>query len=341
MMSTPEGYRQHTLRVPVTKGTVVADPVQLEVTTSLSHADLHAIAVLVERATELDGARPLSDHVMLHLLADSHDGFLHICAWQGAQLVGYACIDRTDSSSGPSVEIAVDAAGRDAGVDAELLDEALKDTSGQLQLWAHGQTAAAADLARSRGFSKVRELHLMRRSLGEDVADFTPPPRFTIRPFDLTKDVEPWLDLNARAFADLPDQGGWTRRDLELRMAEDWFDPAGFLLAHDITADGDEGALVGFHWTKVHRNGGSAGPGQDPIGEVYVLGVDPQLHGKGIGRTLTLAGLHHLWNQGLRDVVLYVDSNNMAALATYERLGFRRFDTDALYRSPIPPRPTA
>ncbi len=319
----------------------MTDQVQLEVSSSLSDADVHAIAVLVERATELDGARPLSDHVMLHLLGDSDERFLHICAWQGVQLTGYACIDRTDSTGGPSVEIAVDTAGRGIGVGADLLDQALKETSGQLQLWAHGQTAAAASLAQSRGFIKTRELYRMGRPLGPDVADVTPLPGITIRPFDLTKDADAWLELNARTFADLPDQGHWTREDLDLRLAEDWFDPGGFLLAHEVTADGREGALVGCHWTKVHRNTASAGPGQDPIGEVYVLGVDPDFHGKGLGRTLTLAGLNHLWNQGLHEVMLYVESNNVAALATYKRLGFHRFDTDALYRSPVPARPVS
>jgi mycothiol synthase len=104
-----------------------------------------------------------------------------------------------------------------------------------------------------------------------------------------------------------------------MRMAEPWFDPAGFLLA----VRERDGQLVGFHWTKIHR---------DPdLGEVYVLGVDPSAHGLGLGTALTLAGLRHLRERELDRAMLYVDESNRAAVALYTKLGFERYSVDVMF----------
>ena len=134
--------------------------------------------------------------------------------------------------------------------------------------------------------------------------------------------------LNAASFTELPDQGGWTEQDIRARMAEDWFDPAGLLLA---TSGAD---LVGFHWTKTPVRDRTVDPGQDPdvLGEVYVLGVHPRARGLGLGRALTLAGLHHLRDQGLAGSLLYVDATNSPAIALYTSLGFAVWDSDMLFR---------
>lgn len=140
-----------------------------------------------------------------------------------------------------------------------------------------------------------------------------------IRTFRPGEDEEVWLKLNARAFAEHPEQGRMTRADLERRMAQPWFDPEGFFVAER------DGRMVAFHWTKVHAT-------EPPVGEVYVVGVDPDAQGLGLGRVLTLAGLHYLQDQALASVVLYVEASNAAAIALYSRLGFVHTDTDIMYR---------
>ncbi|MCD9448381.1 GNAT family N-acetyltransferase, partial [Klebsiella pneumoniae] len=89
------------------------------------------------------------------------------------------------------------------------------------------------------------------------------------------------LAVNARAFAHHPEQGSIDAEDLAERMNEVWFDPGGFFLAH---AGGEPaGRLLGFHWTKEHGVLGEPG-----LGEVYVLGVDPDAQGRGLAKALLL-----------------------------------------------------
>ena len=103
--------------------------------------------------------------------------------------------------------------------------------------------------------------------------------------------------------------------------------------------------MVGFHWTKVHPPGeqdGSPDPGAPPgppssgLGEVYVVGVDPAEQGSGLGRALTLAGLHHLRDLGVAEVMLYADEDNVPAITMYKALGFTRARIDAMYRGASP-----
>jgi mycothiol synthase len=165
----------------------------------------------------------------------------------------------------------------------------------------------------------------MRLSLPADALQAEPalPAGVSVRTFVAGADDEAWVELNERAFAQHPEQGRLTVADLQARMAQPWFDPAGFFLAER------GGRLVGFHWTKVH--GGSGHHGHDPIGEVYVLGVDPAAQGGGLGRALTVIGLRHLCERGLDEVMLYVDADNTPAIATYQRLGFVHESTDVMY----------
>ena len=136
--------------------------------------------------------------------SSTSDEYLDICASIGPTLLGYAAVDRSNSPDYPAVEMAVDGAGRALRVDGELLDRALQKADGRLELWAHGRTASAARLAQSRGFIKSRELFRMRRSLREALPDALILDSIAIRPFEASTDVEAWLELNRRAFVDLP-----------------------------------------------------------------------------------------------------------------------------------------
>jgi mycothiol synthase len=178
-------------------------------------------------------------------------------------------------------------------------------------------------LATTLGFTQARVLWQMRRSLLAPLAEPHLPEGVHLRPFVVGADEREFLRVNNAAFDWHPEQGGWDLDQVKLREAEPWFDPNGFLLA----VDADD-RLLGFHWTKVH---GDEGHSHEPIGEVYVLGVDPSARGMHLGAALTLAGLRHLRDRGLRQVMLYVEADNDAAVRVYHDLGFTRWDTDVSY----------
>jgi len=293
------------------------------------------VFTLLQAASGADGVYPLSEHVVLHLRRGGDLPAVHLLGVDGDAVVGYAHVDTTDAVMGASAELVVHPSYRRKGLGRKLTREALTvaaehDTAGRLRLWSHGDHPSATALAMSLGFERYRVLWQMRRPLHGSVPDAEVPEGFRLRSFVAGKDDEAWLELNNRAFAEHPDQGRWTIRDLELRMAEPWFDPAGFLLAERIA----DGRLLGFHWTKVHGNRAGAGAehAHSPIGEVYVLGVDPDAQGTGLAVPLTVAGLRYLRGLGLDQVMLYVDASNTRAVRLYERLGFVPWITDAAFR---------
>jgi mycothiol synthase len=199
-----------------------------------------------------------------------------------------------------------------------------------VSVWAHGDLPGSAELLHRHGFARVRVLLQMRR----DLADVDPgarvalPEGVDVRPFRSGRDEQAWLRVNARAFATHPEQGSWTEQDLALRQQEPWFDAQGFLLAWRGDPD-DGGTLLGSHWTKVHPPGDAA---DEAVGEVYVLGVDPDAQGLRLGRALTDLGLAHLRGRGLGQVLLYVDEDNEAAVRLYGSRGFRRHSVDVSWR---------
>ena len=298
-------------------------------TTHLSTGEVGEVLELARAAGDADGTYPLSEHVVLHVRHGGDAPAIHLSVrLPDGRLVGYAHVDTTDVVEGASAELVVHPMFRRRGLGRALVLAATaaaaeRDPAGRLRLWAHGDHPSASALALSLGFRRSRVLYQMRRSLYAPLEAPVLAGGVTLRAFRPGVDDESWVALNARAFAGHPEQGRWTLADLRVRMAEPWFDPAGFLLAER------DGALAGFHWTKVH---GNSGHDHDPIGEVYVLGVDPEAHGLGLGRALTLAGLRYLRGRGLNQAMLFVDETNARAVALYQKLGFARWSTDVLFR---------
>lgn len=201
-----------------------------------------------------------------------------------------------------------------------LVDEALRRGARSVTVAAHPTDDEVDTRLDDAGFTCVREMLQLRRSLPAE----PPNPDVEVRAFDRERDATRWLEVNRRAFTWHPDQGTWTTADLDRRLAESWFDPDGFLV-HDST---DATGIDAFCWTKVHP------PTEDEpaLGEIFVIAVDPCAHGRGLGRAMVLAGLDHLHRRGLEVAMLFVEADNTVGRRLYATLGFTPTELHRWYR---------
>jgi len=295
----------------------------------LSKSQQESVLALIKAAQDFDGTPPIAEHVLLHLRHGGDKSDSHIVFENDNQVIAYAHLDTTDLVAGPSVEAVVHPSHRGKGLGALILKEAIKVCGNQTRIWSHGDLPAAKAIAESLKLERLWSNLLMSKSLSE-IQPVT--SRYSIRTFISDFDNQAFLSLNNKVFANYPDQGGWSEDDLRVRLNETWFDQKGFFVAEH------KGELIGFCWTKIHgahahsHNGEDDDHGHDALGEIYVLAVNPDYKGQGVGRDLTITGLNYLKYLGLNNVMLYVGVENKPAFNLYKSLGFNEFGSDVMYR---------
>jgi len=269
------------------------------------------LLAIADRAASYDGVDPFSEQTRLAL---RHTQPQQVISTDDTVRAGAYVTDDG------AVELVVDPDRRRHGFGTRLVRSLLEERP-DARFWAHGDLPGARGLAAAAGMTIVRNLWKMGRAAGAAPAIGSPevPRGFTARTFQ-PGDEEAWLDLNRRAFEHHPEQGRMTRADLDERMAEPWWDPAGLILI----VDDATGALAASHWTKID-------PAEPGTGEVYVVAVDPGHQGHGLGKVVTALGLAHLTSRGVTHLELYVEGDNAAAVATYTGLGFARESVDVMY----------
>jgi len=291
----------------------------------MGESDIAEVSELLHEVTVADGHRPLGEHKWLDLVHGGRTGFAGFVAREGSAgpLIGYAQLSRGHNTWGVEVVIRPDHRQEGHEVGTNLLDAALDEVrrlgGGHVHLWVPKPTPATDSMAGASGLVRGRDLYQMRRRLPID----DDHPRVVTRAFRPGSDEASWLAVNNRAFASHPEQGDWNLDTLIEREREAWFDADGFLL-HE-----RDGRLAASCWTKVHRD-------EEPhLGEIYVISVDPDFQGLGLGHALVLAGLDHLAGKALAVGMLYVDAANETAVALYRHLGFVVDHVDRAYTGDI------
>lgn len=294
----------------------------------MGESEIAALSRLIETASVADGHRALGEHQWLDLVHGGREGFAGFVATDasGRRLVGYAQLSRGGDNWALEYVIHPDWR-EEPHLRTDLVTAALAEIAeqggGHVHLWVPKPTGNDDAVAEAVGLTRGRDLYQMRRPLPLTTAH----PSVTTRPFRPGEDEEAWLAVNNRAFRGHPEQGAWTRQELEERESQGWFDPDGFLL-HEI-----DGTLAAFCWTKIQDDEHEEGE----VGEIYVIAVDPSFQGRGLGRELVLAGLEHLSEKGLDRAMLYVDRDNEEARGLYRALGFVDDHVDRAYTGDVAP----
>ena len=289
-------------------------------TCALTPDQRNAVDALIDRSTQADGVSPLNEAASFGLQGRGH--VMHWLAYEQGALVGYAQADRDTHS----VQLVVSPKIRRQGVGTALA-KAVQQVEKEPNWWAFDNGDGARALADRIGATLDRELLIMERDLVEHPVGDEPTPEGVELSAFVPTDAMAVVDVNADAFAEHPEQGDMTLDDFQVRTQEPWFDTEGLIVARD----DDTGAMLGFHWTKIETSD-PAFP-DEPIGEVYVIGVAPEASGRGIGRALLNAGLAHLAARGVRRVRLYVEASSTRAVRMYESASFVLVTKDASYTS--------
>lgn len=247
-----------------------------------------------------------------------------VLACRDGRAIGYAGVLLPTSPGLPaSGDVAVDPARPPSepvlsALLAGLEGLAWRHHAGRLVVWIRHATGPDIACAAGAGFGVERRLGVLGRRL-EAPGPVEPPAGFEIRTYRPDEDDEAVVAVLAAAYAGTAD-GGWTLERFRERRGYDWFRADDLLVA-----DAGEGELGGLHWLK--RRGAG-------IGEVYNLAIAPDAQGSGLGAVLLAAGLAHLADAGMEEVLLWVDLANEKAVRLYTGHGFQtRWEDVALGRT--------
>jgi len=194
---------------------------------------------------------------------------------------------------------------------------------GTIEYWIENVNDEDDILPISAGYSPSRDLKILSRNIPAI------PAEIETREF-ISSDYKEIIRINNAAFHWHPEQGGMTEISLKEIQSEAWYTNEDFRIL-EVNSE-----LKGFCWMKIHGSSCTCCEKSELLkGEIFVIAVDPSFQGQGFGRQLALAGLEWISKKKVREVFLYVESDNHPALKTYSSLGFEHLSTNRCFQRVI------
>ena len=280
-------------------------------------SDVAAYAAITQEARQADGGhadftqRDAKEYLGQPNLRPERDCFL---AEVDGTPAGYVLVVPELVIDRAIIEGAVAPAYRRRGVGRMLLDRGVAHSRALGAKLAHVSASSAATavlrLFEGASFAEVNRQLQMRLDLRDLVAGESAPSHVVRH---LREGEEALItDLQNKAFA-----GSWgfapnvpEELRYRLRMSGSRHEDALIL-----EVDGKPSA---YCWTKTQTQGGQR------VGLIWMIGVDPEMRGLGLGRAMLLASVDYLSRQGAESVELDVYADNAPAVGLYEATGFRR-----------------
>lgn len=180
----------------------------------------------------------------------------------------------------------------------------------------------AKRLFSTMGFRFVRRFLELRLDLSgahvPEISQITSPCRYLRR-----GEEDKLMQIQNRSFANTWGYSPNTIEDIVYLTGLPQCSPEDIILAWDADRP------IAYCWTKTSpREGRAIGGGK---GRIYMLGVEVDRRGKGMGKHVLLNGLSHLKGKGIGIVELTVDSENQAACALYRSVGFKVWTSSLWY----------
>lgn len=297
------------------------------------------VTSILARSNALAGTPLVSDQALVDARQGTRQTFLislnaALASDSGADADADADVDAQGFAllGSGELDLIVDPRWRNHGLGSCALTTLLRDVVDRksvLRVWVHGDEPAARTILSAQSFAAERELLKLACDLtvlerGKN-RGLELPDGYEISSFQ-PDDAREWLTLNRKVFADHPEQSAITATDLSARIREPWFNPHDFLLLRH------NRELVGFCWLKVTTtesvpdevNDRATDGVTDGVteGEIYVIGVNPDHAGQGLGALLLDRGLERLRECGVDRVSLYVEADNAPAMRLYSSRGF-------------------
>ena len=288
-----------------------------------NYVQLHAETNKLDRAGGSLSKRRLAEDLGHPSFHPENNLFL---AERDGRIIGYASVFVEAAIKRALVDCLIHPLHRKEGIATELLHRSIRHAREVglkvVQVCIPEINLPARKFVSRQGFQYIRRFFQYKLDLDNLRLPEVAPGEYAVRGLG-PDEADKLTHIQNRAFADCWGFNPNTPEEIAYRISLSWSSPENIL----VVCLKDH--IVGYCWMRLMTPENPEAGGIE--GEIHMLGVDPDLRRRGIGRRVLLAGLSHLKHKGVTVARLTADGEDPAALALYESVGFKMYSRTEWY----------